>query len=149
MSTRQSKINSYICPSMVKNFEIQLSEVQSKGQLIDMNGESGSKRTKRDAPLNFIGNILGDIIGLLDSRYARKIKDFIEKTHEKQEFALELYKNHTSLLDATTNILKRDEVEIANQFGLINKHFTAIEETFGAWFTDEAELRLTSYFSPD
>lgn len=80
-------------------------------------------RIQKRATLNFIGNILGDLIGVLDSRFLEQYNDDMGQLMDNNEHLMLLLKNHTSVVESTVSVLKKNEDEIANHNDQLNKLF--------------------------
>lgn len=80
-------------------------------------------RIQKRATLNFIGNILGDLIGVLDSRFLEQYNVDMGKLMDNSDHLMLLLKNHTSVVESTVNILKKNENEIANHDVQLSKIF--------------------------
>lgn len=78
------------------------------------------KRVKR-AALDLIGNIASDLFGVLDSRFRDQYIHDLSKINENEEQLLMLIKNNTSVVEATADILKRNELEMEKQSAKIKE----------------------------
>lgn len=79
-------------------------------------------RIQKRATLNFIGNILGDLTGVLDSRFLEQYSVDMSKLMENNEHLMLLLQNHTS--ESTVNVLKKNEDELAG-------HDAQLKQLFG------------------
>lgn len=101
----------------VKLLEDHYTEIDEKNQIIAPNGRRRQKR----ATLNFVGNLLGDIFGILDSNFAEEYAKDLGKIKANEEHLLLLMRNHTTITETTLNIVKRNEDAIVNQTRRINE----------------------------
>lgn len=105
------------CKSTMSQFNHSLSDIQANNELI-----FGKKnlRKKRGA-LDFIGNLAGDIFGVLDSRFAEKYKNDIFQSKANEAHLLHLLRNQTTISEVTENIMRKTNQDIQNQFSFINE----------------------------
>lgn len=94
---------------MIVHMESELERLSESNTLI-----FGTRRSKR-AVLDFVGNIAGDVFGVLGSNFAEKYGEDISKVTKNENHLLKLLANHTSILETTLNVLRKDEVEIKKQ----------------------------------
>lgn len=102
------------CDSSIQNMEdkyIRLNEINS---LI-----FGAKRSKR-AVLNIIGDIAGDLFGILGSQFEEQYKYDISKLSQNENHLLKLLENHTSIMESTF-------IFFIGQFG---NNFTKTEKSY-------------------
>lgn len=104
------------CGYNIVQLEEHYSEIDKKNRIIN---HDGSNRRKR-ATLNFVGNILGDIFGVLDSNFAEEYARDLGKINKNEEHLLLLMRNHTTVAETTLNIIRKDENVIAVQTKRIN-----------------------------
>lgn len=64
------------------------------------------------AVLDFLGDMLGDIFGIMDSRSKKEYKKDIRDLLANDDHLLKLIKNQTSLVEKTLNILQLNESEM-------------------------------------
>lgn len=83
--------------------------------------ETSIKHTRaKRATLNFVGDIAGDLFGILGSHFKTEYVNDINKLAANDEHLMLLLKNHTSILDASTNIIKKNQEELSFQGQQIN-----------------------------
>lgn len=77
-----------------------------------------SNKIKRSyhAPLDLIGKIAHLAFGTLDSEYAENMEKAISNVKSNEDRLLMMIKNHTTILDKTVNIMKKNNVEIIQKF---------------------------------
>lgn len=122
------------CKSFIGQMEDHLNAIENKNEII---GGHSFKRSKR-AALNLIGNIFGDVFGLLDSRFEQQYVENLRKISQNEDDMVGLLKNQTSILDATANIIGVTETELNNQAG----HITQMEERIGSLTQREDAMQL-------
>ncbi|CAD7083678.1 unnamed protein product [Hermetia illucens] len=66
---------------------------------------------KRGA-FNIIGTVANSLFGVLDSNYATEMSEKINDIDQNENWFMSLLKNHTSILDATINIMKENQETI-------------------------------------
>lgn len=103
------------CSENIKQLEETYAEINGKNEIIHENGG----RQKR-AVLNFVGNILNDVFGVLDSKFADEYAKNLGKINNNEEHLILLMKNHTTIAETTLNILKKNEDAISAQKDRIN-----------------------------
>lgn len=97
------------CTDMIEHLEIKLERLTEINTLI-----FGTKRTKR-AVLDFVGDIAGDMFGVLGSRFKEEYGQDISKITKNEQHLLKLLANHTSILESNLKILKNDEIQMEKQ----------------------------------
>ena len=81
----------------------------------DLQLENQLLRSKRGA-LNIVGNVANSLFGILDSEYADHISDTIQKVKENESHLLNLFKNQTSIVDSTINIIRKNQLAAKARF---------------------------------
>ena len=66
--------------------------------------------------LNIVGNVANSLFGILDSEYADHISDTIQKVKENESHLLNLFKNQTSIVDSTINIIRKNQLAAKARF---------------------------------
>lgn len=112
-----NSINQHDCMEGIKTLEDHYQEIKEKNEIIFIGDRGRQKR----ATLNFIGNILGDVFGVLDSRFAEEYTRDLGKIKNNEEHLLMLMKNHTSITETTLNIARKNEDNIILQANRVNK----------------------------
>lgn len=102
------------CRETAQNLQQHLEEIEDKNEII-----WPTNRRRKRATLNFVGNILNDVFGVLDSRFAEQYTADISKIKTNEEHVMQLLRNHTSIEETTTNIIRRDEKMIQRNYELI------------------------------
>lgn len=110
------KIDKQSCIDTIEQLDAHLNEIDAKNQIL----QQGKTRSKR-ATLDFVGNIFGDVFGIMDSRFGEKYANDISKIEENEEYVLALLKNHTSIAETTVNIIRKNQEEIQRQYTRISK----------------------------
>ena len=98
-----------------------MSTMGDHNQILRTSGE----RVRR-APLDFVGNLLGDVFGVLNQRDAQK---YHEQIQGRTKGTLELHKlvqQQTHILDLTTNIMHREKNMMDQQYQLLHKDIQGI-----------------------
>lgn len=96
-------------------------------------------RSKR-AVFDFIGDLAGDIFGVLGSRFRREYESNIMGLLSNDEHLLQLLRNQTTVVEATMNILKKTEGEWLLQDGQFKNFTVRIKKTMD-------EYAAASFFS--
>lgn len=104
------------CTENIMQLEERYEEINGKNEII---GKNRGGRQRR-ATLNFVGNILSDVFGVLDSKFAEEYERDLSKISRNEEHLLLLMKNHTTIAETTLNIIRRNEDVIAAQTERIN-----------------------------
>lgn len=113
------------CLDIVNQMKEHFAEITEKNMLItNHNG-----RRNRRATLNFVGNILGDVFGVLGSKFEDQYTKNIGAINENEEHILQLMRNHTSIAETTLNICKKDEMAIIAQNERIDNMLKDIQQT--------------------
>lgn len=102
---------------MVDNCEGHLNVLRDRILRLKYNNEfiiNPTSRQKR-APFDIIGYIQSELFGVLDARFAEKYTRDITQLKTNDEHLMQLIRNHTSVIDATVNILKKTEAELNSQ----------------------------------
>lgn len=99
------------CKTLTQLIEHRLNDIDERNELIMTFKHHRVKRALLDA----VGNIAHDLFGVLDSNFAREYVLDMSKLEANDEHLLALLKNHTSILNSTMNIIKKDENEIILQ----------------------------------
>lgn len=99
------------CNAYINTLGAQINKLQNNNDIIIGNIQQRKKR----ATLDIIGNIVGDVFGVLDSRFAAKYSTDLKNLMENDEHLSSLLRNQTSVIDATLNILQQTESEINRQ----------------------------------
>lgn len=71
------------------------------------------KRIQKRATLDIMENVLGDLFGVLDSRFLKQYAEVMSGSQNNNEHLLKLLQNHTSVVEATVDILKKNDFEMA------------------------------------
>lgn len=104
-----------ICNDLVMQFKHAEAELSLDNSLLS------AHRQKRGA-LNIIGNVANSLFGVLDSEYANQMSETITAIQNNEQLLLASFKNQTSVIDSTINIVKRDQMTAAKIFSnFVNK----------------------------
>ena len=77
-------------------------------------------RAKR-AAFNIIGNIARSLFGVFDSDCAEEMSRTINQAKTEKGHILQLFKNQTSIIDSTINVIKQDETRTQESINEILK----------------------------
>lgn len=85
-----------------------MQEIEHKNQLL----YKGNKymRHKR-APLDIIGTIANRLFGVLNQEDADNIAAHIDRVKTYENHLMDLLKNQTSIIESTTNVIKKQRTE--------------------------------------
>lgn len=103
------------CNTTVIQFAHTISSIEAKNQLLKTNKDLLVPRQKR-SPFNIVGNIAQALFGILDSNFADRYEEHIKGVKKNEDYLLKLLKNHSSIMEATANIIKKNEEDVRNQF---------------------------------
>ncbi|XP_037929674.1 uncharacterized protein LOC119664210 [Teleopsis dalmanni] len=96
-------------------------------------------RNKR-AAINIVGNIAHTLFGVLDSDYAESMSDTINQLNSRDDYAMQLIHNQTSIIDSTINIIKRDEVTMQSRMNHLQKQ---VDEFLNRIGTTTEQIHVT------
>lgn len=119
-SLNKTCANDDSCQPVMTQFEHELNELRHYNDLL-RNKHHVGQRTKRGL-INGVGYLANALFGVLDDNFARQYEHDIETLKKREDHLLTLYKNHTSILEAENNILKRNEAVMNKQFDHIYNH---------------------------
>lgn len=103
------------CVEMVRRLKLESNDINSKADAFRVS----TKRSRR-AILNIVGNIASDLFGVLDSRFQENYVDDMSHIHKNEEHLLTLFKNQTSVVETTLNIVKKEQIEMRHQHNYLN-----------------------------
>lgn len=98
------------CEQWVNMIHQRMSKLQDEFEAIS----SSQGRSKR-AVLNLVGDIAGDIFGILGSKFEKEYRSNTDKLMTNDKHLLSLIKNQTTVIENTMNILKKNENELVIQ----------------------------------
>jgi hypothetical protein len=101
------------------------------------------KRNKRGL-INVIGNVADVLFGVLDDQYAAKMEKNIEKMRQDQKFMLHLAKEETSVLDATSHLIKKTHQSFINNFKKIEIELNEVIERVNTLHTEVQQEKTTT-----
>lgn len=104
------------CQGYINQLDQNFEEIRDRNEIILNSGQSRRKR----ATLNFVGNILGDVFGVLGEKFEEEYVKDLRKIKNNENHLQMLIKNHTTIAETTLNVLKRDEEELSQQSQHIN-----------------------------
>lgn len=110
------------CQIMHNQLLLQLEEINNTQETM----LHSSRRIKRSL-IDGGGAILNFLIGTLDQNYAKTNDDNLLQLNQKQEFLSTLLKNHTSILENTVALIRKERNDIDDQVVLFNKHLSQID----------------------
>lgn len=114
-----------ICDVITQQLDEQMREITSQNKLLTSTNKEHTRR-KRDIG-DTVGYILGDAFGIMTQRDASHIEWQLEKAEINEKYLLELIRNQTSIIDATTNIFKQEKELNDYSFRAINNQFLHLE----------------------
>ncbi|CAG5003702.1 unnamed protein product [Parnassius apollo] len=106
-------------------FQHELNEIQHYNDIL--RSEHGPSRRKRGL-VNGIGYLANSLFGTLDERFANQYVKDINIIQSNENHLLNLYKNHTSIIESEYNLLKRNEEVMNTQFRIIDNHLAETEK---------------------
>lgn len=135
---RQTNALRSYCESTMTLLKVRLSRLHENNELISRNHSRSiiSQRHKRA-----IGFIAGLAIGAgvthyLHSSDTENCKNNIKLLQENEDHLLELIKNHTSIIETTTNILKKEDSRIHDHFLMFKDDLAKLQTSvkyFESW----------------
>lgn len=78
-----------------------------------------SGKTK-NCVFNYVTNIANSLFDVLDSEYANKTSNTIEKVKGSEQYLQNYLKHRTSVLNSTINIIKQNEIATARKLTQLN-----------------------------
>jgi len=86
------------------------------------------------------------LFGVLDSQYAQNMEDVICRIQSKELYKTHLFKNQTSILDSTINLMRTSNDEMERRIRHMETHVTDLENTIrtGNMAQVSSELTLTA-----
>jgi hypothetical protein len=102
---------------------------------------------KKRGLIDGVGYITNSLFGILDQRFAEKYKSDIENVHNNENFLLELIKNQTSIVEMENKVLKKNEVNIKEQFEVIENFMNQTDINFARVESAVEIAMATSYFN--
>ncbi|XP_047989420.1 uncharacterized protein LOC125228784 [Leguminivora glycinivorella] len=94
-----------------------------------------------------VGYLANSLFGILDQRFAEKYKNDIEAVHDNENYLLELIKNQTTIVELENKVLKKNEVNIQQQFNVIETFMNETNINI-AKIESAVEIAMaTSYFN--
>lgn len=107
----------------MENVRDRLDTIERKNKIL----EGYSPRRSKRAALNFVGNILGDVFGLMDSRFEDQYINNLHRISTNENEVIRLLRNQTSIMDATMNVIKSNEAQLNGQNKYIQSMMGLIE----------------------
>lgn len=107
------------CNNVVTHLE---DSVERLNDVNDMIFNDAKNRIAKRAVLDPVGNLFGDVFGILDSRFRSEYQHDLRKITANENHLTLLMKNHTSILESTLNILKNEDSTLTQQ----NKHIVTM-----------------------
>lgn len=109
------------CDNIVSHLEISIDRLKDQNDMIF--SDTQKSRVVRSV-LDPVGNILGDLLGIADSRFKLEYQNDMRNVLNNDDHLLLLIKNHTSVIETTLNILKDGDRAIMAQ----NKHIVSLNK---------------------
>lgn len=103
-----------MCEAISSNFHSISEELNKEKEVFS------ARRSKRGA-FNIVGNIARSLFGVLDSDYAEEMEKTINRGKEEKGHIVNLLKNQTSIIDATINILRQNEIDTKSRINEIQE----------------------------
>lgn len=98
------------CNEWVDTLESKIGGLRNKFEMI-----SPSRIRNRRAVLDFLGNMIGDVFGIMDSRSKQQYMRDLSGLLANDEHLLKLVRNQTSVVEKTFNILRNNDEELSRQ----------------------------------
>ncbi|XP_044571170.1 uncharacterized protein LOC123257198 [Drosophila ananassae] len=105
------------CNLILENTLKQILELEENNKLFMTHNKSRQRR----APFEFIGSLYHILFGVMDEDDRVQMEENMKNLLNNQESLKELSKKQTSLVDSTTNILKKTTEEVNTHFRSMNK----------------------------
>lgn len=132
------------CVGIVKQFEEKLVELAAGDSLIRASQHNNAR--KRRSPFDFIGTIASEAFGVLDQRYAKKYAEEISKLNEDAAHASELLERHTSIIQATHDVIHHNEEQTRSHFEVVENNLDIIKRAFENATQDITEQKRHQIF---
>lgn len=110
------------CKTMTVLLDNEYNDIAQKNEML-----RSLKRQKR-ATLHIVGDLLGDLFGIMDSRSKEQYSKDLSKITQNENHLVNLMKNHTSIIESTLNVVKDTQTEIEQQAHQIEFLSTNIEK---------------------
>lgn len=136
----------YTCEEWATTFETRMTDLNDK-----FNAITSDHLRPRRAVFDLVGNLAGDVFGILDSRYKKKNELRLNGLMANDEHLMQLVRNQTTIVEKTMNILKINEAELKRQneqFTYLTNHIGKTTENFTAsTFLNDAIAHLLQKFA--
>lgn len=124
------------CNEWIDVLDAKINQLDDRFNLITSN-----QARKKRSVLDFVGNMAGDVFGIMDSRSKKKYKSDIRELKANDEHLLDLIKNQTSLVEKTLDILQINDDELkrrGEQFANFTKKIDKTMDEYAAasFFSD-------------
>lgn len=93
------------CHSTIQQLKFEMNQMNEYNTLL----RSQQQQRKRRGYVNGVGNLARALFGVLDSDFAEKYTQDIQKIKTNEQYLLELIRNQTLIIEAENNIIKKNE----------------------------------------
>lgn len=107
------------CNSTIKQLKFEINQLNEYNTLLRSHHDR-----KRRGYINGVGNLARTLFGILDSDFAKKYAQDIQKIQSNEQYSLQLIKNQTLIVEAEHNIIKKNEEFVKKQLKLIKSFIT-------------------------
>lgn len=142
----------YHCNSTIDILRKRIINIDQKNDLINgFNTTTQSSMRHRRSPFDFVGSVAHSLFGVLDQEDAQHIQNQIELANKQDQHLYSLIRKQSSIADSTANILRRNSLEVQNDFNTLNTYLTKTFNTIGKQqneiVNNQHFLALTTYLS--
>lgn len=110
------------CASLISELQVNWGEIAQRDAVIFNNNKIRTSRSVADG----LGSIAKMLIGTLDEDDVVYYNNEIAKLKKDEDHLLTLIKNQTSIIESTSNIFRKTNTDISNQFATIDEKLKLI-----------------------
>lgn len=134
--------DSQLCQAVVKLFNEHLSAMAVNDEIIN-SFRSRTVRSKR-APLEFVGQVLSAVFGVLDTKDASKYNSDIERLKSDDKYQFELLRQQTTIVESTIRANEYSIGEVKEKVSDLTRNLEAMK---AYWFKENNHLHLKTHFN--
>lgn len=131
-----------LCETITQLFELHSNSVSMKEEVID--SFKSAKIRRRRAPLEFVGNAMSFMFGVMDQEQAKKYSEDIEKLTKDQNYINQLTQQQTTLVEAAIKANNYSFVDLKNRIDSVQDDLRELKD---AYFSGDIEAKLKMHFN--
>lgn len=117
-----------LCQALLMQFHHHLTIIDHNNELLKIHDQPTTRKVRSKRGLiNAVGSLANNLFGVLDQTYAEHYENQIKEIQQNEGFLHQLIINQTSVVEATSNIIKKTEQKITEQVANFNKHLDVIK----------------------